>query len=130
MGRYGYRYFQTEDGGANWDFVSGFPSVAVFDMKIVNDQVVIATHGRGVWSATIPQLATYAPAKFISFPEISTGQDIGSGNIIVSYTITNDNISKAKIYIDDVFKSDIIQDFTSGVEYNYEADNLQRAYTR
>jgi len=116
--------FQTEDGGANWDFVSGFPSVAVFDMKIVNDQVVIATHGRGVWSATIPQLATYAPAKFISFPEISTGQDIGSGNIIVSYTITNDNISKAKIYIDDVFKSDIIQDFTSGVEYNYEADNL------
>lgn len=51
--------FQTENGGASWSMIADLPSVAVYDMKVVNDQVVIATYGRGVWSATIAELNTY-----------------------------------------------------------------------
>jgi photosystem II stability/assembly factor-like uncharacterized protein len=51
--------FQTENGGTSWSIISDFPSVAVYDMKVVNDQIVLATYGRGVWSATISELNTY-----------------------------------------------------------------------
>ncbi len=51
--------FETTDGGENWHILAGdFPYVSVFQMQIVDDQVVVATHGRGVWSATIAQIRT------------------------------------------------------------------------
>ncbi len=116
--------FQTEDGGANWTMVSGIPPVAIFDMKIVNDQVVIATHGRGIWSATISELSTYAPAKYLAFPEISTSQNIENDQVILAYKVASDDVSKVKIYIDDVEQEDIIQDFEAGVEYTFETPSL------
>jgi photosystem II stability/assembly factor-like uncharacterized protein len=116
--------FQTENGGANWNLVSDFPPVAIFDMKIVNDQVVIATHGRGVWSATIPELADYAPAKFLAFPEVITGQNIQNDKTIVTYKVPSDDVSKVKLFVDDIEQGDVIQDFVAGVEYTFETESL------
>ncbi len=48
--------FQTLDGGANWEIITSIPAVSIWEMKIVNDQVLMATHGRGIWTATIPEL--------------------------------------------------------------------------
>ncbi len=45
---------QSEDGGESWALLeSNLPSVVIFDMKIQDDQVVLATYGRGIWTATI-----------------------------------------------------------------------------
>ena len=64
--------FETTDGGAKWHFLdSNLPAVAVYQMKIVNDQVVIATHGRGVWSLTMPELAGYEPKPVKLAPVLS-----------------------------------------------------------
>ena len=38
--------FETTNGGLNWSLLNNFIPVAVYDMKIVNDQVVISTYGR------------------------------------------------------------------------------------
>lgn len=116
--------FQTEDGGENWIMLSEFPPVAIFDMKIVNDQVVIATHGRGVWSATIPELADYTPAKFLAFPEVSTSQNIENDKATVSYVVASDDVSKVQIFVDDMQQGEIIQDFKAGVEYTFETSSL------
>ncbi|WP_439132055.1 T9SS type A sorting domain-containing protein [Polaribacter sp.] len=116
--------FQTENGGANWSIISDFPSVATYDMKIVNDQIVIATYGRGIWSATIPELNSFTPAKYLALPEISTGQDIENGNTLITYKIISDDVSKAKIFIDDVEQEEIIQNFVLGTEYTYVANDL------
>ena len=52
--------FVSEDGGATWNLAdNGLPTVSIFDMKIVDDQVVVATYGRGIWSVTLPELANY-----------------------------------------------------------------------
>ncbi len=49
--------FETLDGGASWHYANnGCPAVAIYQMKVVNDQIVLATHGRGIWSVTLPQI--------------------------------------------------------------------------
>ena len=46
------------NGGQSWTLLdTDLPAVAVWDMQIVNDQVVLATYGRGIWTAKIPELA-------------------------------------------------------------------------
>lgn len=44
---------ESQDNGATWTILDDFPNVAVWDMKGVDNQVVIATHGRGIWTAEI-----------------------------------------------------------------------------
>lgn len=44
---------ESQDNGQSWVLIEDFPSVSVWDMKGLDNQVVIATHGRGIWTATI-----------------------------------------------------------------------------
>ncbi|MGB3776304.1 MAG: hypothetical protein WA951_13690, partial [Leeuwenhoekiella sp.] len=62
--------FQTEDGGDSWSLIEGLPAVSVWELKIVNDQVVVATHGRGIWSATIDELSGYEPPAYFAPPVV------------------------------------------------------------
>jgi photosystem II stability/assembly factor-like uncharacterized protein len=42
--------FHSRDGGAHWDRLrADFPTVAVFDLKFVGRDLVVATHGRGLF---------------------------------------------------------------------------------
>jgi photosystem II stability/assembly factor-like uncharacterized protein len=54
---------ESQDNGQNWALLDDFPNVSVWDMKGQDDQVVIATHGRGIWTATIeaPQVSVITP---------------------------------------------------------------------
>ena len=48
---------ESLDGGATWGLASnGFPSVGIWFMNAIEDEIVIGTHGRGIWSTTIPEL--------------------------------------------------------------------------
>lgn len=46
--------FESTDEGASWAFYDKFPSAPVWQMKLVDNQVVVATHGRGVWTGEVP----------------------------------------------------------------------------
>ncbi|WP_282125323.1 T9SS type A sorting domain-containing protein [Marinifilum flexuosum] len=49
--------FESNDDGVSWHMLdSNFPPVSVYDLQIVGNQVVIATHGRGVWSVDLPEI--------------------------------------------------------------------------
>ncbi len=54
---------ESLDDGKTWSILNDFPNVNVWDMKGQDDQVVIATHGRGIWTAKIgsAQLVTTPP---------------------------------------------------------------------
>lgn len=52
---------ESQDNGLTWALLEDFPNASVWDMKGQDDQVVIATHGRGIWTATIN--ATQANVK-------------------------------------------------------------------
>lgn len=64
--------FVSEDAGASWALsTSGLPSVAIFEMKIVDDEVVVATQGRGVWTVALPELATWTPPPVTLAPRLT-----------------------------------------------------------
>jgi hypothetical protein len=44
---------ESLDGGATWAILTSFPAVGVWDMKGQDKEIVIGTHGRGIWSASI-----------------------------------------------------------------------------
>ena len=48
---------ETLNGGDSWALLnSNMPMVNILDMKIQDDQVILATYGRGIWSVTIPEI--------------------------------------------------------------------------
>ena len=71
----------TEDDGASWHIIPEIPNCPVFNLKIVDDQVVISTWGRGIWTATIPELnnislptVTLSPLVTATQPVLSQGR--------------------------------------------------------
>ena len=44
---------ESTDNGESWALMEDFPPVSVWDMKGQDNQVVIATHGRGIWTANL-----------------------------------------------------------------------------
>ena len=55
--------FESTNRGDTWHKVIGdLPNVTIWDMKIKDEgQVVFATHGRGIWTATLDDLKDYEP---------------------------------------------------------------------
>jgi photosystem II stability/assembly factor-like uncharacterized protein len=80
--------FESNDNGLTWHLLNQFPSVGVYQMKIVDNQVVIATYGRGIWTATIPELETYEIAEVIKPPRIlNVYQDLFEPGIVAKVEI-------------------------------------------
>ena len=49
--------FISKDGGMSWEIAdNGLPNVAVWNMKVRGNQVIVATHGRGIWSVELNEL--------------------------------------------------------------------------
>jgi len=45
--------FESLDNGATWHYANnGFPAVSVWQMFIQDNMIVIATHGRGIWTTS------------------------------------------------------------------------------
>ena len=76
---------ETIDGGATWHLAdNGLQAVCIWDMKIVDDQVIVATHGRGIFSVTLPQLSGYQPPVVTLSPIISSVTQSLAGTIDVN----------------------------------------------
>lgn len=57
--------FESLDDGKSWTPLQGFPAVSVWEMKVVDDQVLVATHGRGIYTAQLPNVPSIVMAPFI-----------------------------------------------------------------
>ncbi len=57
--------FESLDDGASWSQLQGLPSASIWDMKVVDDQLVVATHGRGIFTAQLPDLPEFIVNPFI-----------------------------------------------------------------
>jgi photosystem II stability/assembly factor-like uncharacterized protein len=54
---------ESLDNGVSWTLLDEFPNVSVWDMKGQDDQIVIATHGRGIWTAKVASVQNGPVAK-------------------------------------------------------------------
>ena len=47
--------FESRDNGKTWAFAdNGLPPVSIWQMKTRDNEVIVATHGRGIWTTQIP----------------------------------------------------------------------------
>lgn len=117
--------FETTDGGANWNIISDFISVSVYDMKIVNNQVVLATHGRGVWTATLTELNNYTLPAYFTSPGLTVKQkSFESLSSEISYTLPTNQATRVKIFVDGNEVTEITQSFNSNTTYKFDTTNL------
>ncbi len=76
--------FETTNGGQDWHYAdNGLPAVSVWQMRIVKNQIILATHGRGVWSVDLPELNGYGPPDVTLAPIIEKTGQKPSGKIII-----------------------------------------------
>ncbi|UCD37949.1 MAG: T9SS type A sorting domain-containing protein [Fidelibacterota bacterium] len=67
--------FISENGGESWDLAdNGCPQVSIFQLSIVDDQVLVSTYGRGLWTASIPELSGYKPPVVTKVPRVRLSQ--------------------------------------------------------
>ncbi len=81
--------FESGDGGQSWHYAdNGLPPTSIWDMRIVNDEVVLATHGRGIWTVSLPELKGYEP-KVLPFaqPRIEADDYAFGGQVFGKYTL-------------------------------------------
>lgn len=89
--------FESTDNGQSWAFLdSDLGAAAVWEMNVMDDQVVIATHGRGIFTATLP----YAP-EVVVVPEISAAGTMIKGGLGVE-VLFNSPYDTSFIYINGV----------------------------
>ncbi|QXD16905.1 T9SS type A sorting domain-containing protein [Rhodocaloribacter litoris] len=50
--------FVSFDDGATWTFEDSFPAVSIWQMRVVDDEIVLATHGRGIWTVDLAAVPT------------------------------------------------------------------------
>jgi len=91
--------FQSLDNGVSWQILYEFPAVSIWDMKQVDNKIVVGTHGRGIWSVNIPELPEIAVIPRI----VSMGINFKKQLLIntelnsaydSSYVIINDELKK------------------------------------
>ncbi|MCH7497959.1 MAG: T9SS type A sorting domain-containing protein [Candidatus Marinimicrobia bacterium] len=72
--------FISQDGGASWAYAdNGLPQVSIFQLAIVDETVLVATYGRGLWTATLPELAGYSPPTVTLAPRLSQPAQLPNG---------------------------------------------------
>ncbi|MCF6366209.1 MAG: T9SS type A sorting domain-containing protein [Bacteroidales bacterium] len=83
--------FESTDNGVSWHIANnGLPPVSIYDMHISGNQVVVATHGRGIWTVDI--------AEIDNIPFISSFSYIGTGEleVVSDFQVSYDSV---EVYI-------------------------------
>jgi hypothetical protein len=77
---------ESLDGGETWALLNNpdFRAVSVWDMKVKGNKIVIATHGRGIWTAQIEELTNAVPPVVTLSPLLnSIGQSPEEFSMVV-----------------------------------------------
>ena len=114
--------FESTDNGVSWHIANnGLPPVSVYDMHISGNQVVVATHGRGIWTVDIPEIDN---SPYISEFTHVEKYDL---SIETNLKVTYDSV---EVYINGVLDS-TLQSPAEGettIPVDVEADGLYMSY--
>ena len=130
--------FESTDNGSSWHFAdNGLPAVSVWQIFIQDNNVVLATHGRGIWTldlnqVTVPEMTLEKTTGIAIYPNPGNG-DFNfelkndytgrlsvnifsvSGRLIYSEEIDkNDAVLKKKMYLSRISPGQYILSVTFG----------------
>ncbi len=76
--------FISSDGGSSWSIAdNGLPRVGIFQMSIVDEEILLATYGRGIWTVKPPELAGYKPPAATLSPRLKPLAHLPTGLVQV-----------------------------------------------
>ena len=118
--------FESTDAGLNWHILaSDLPYVSIYQMQIVDDQVVLATHGRGIWTVTIPELKKVPVVTNLNY------KGLGVLNLDVEVF---DLCEKLEIYMNGVLHNTFTEGFDANkintLEITAAEDGNQNVYVK
>ncbi|MBR8537198.1 T9SS type A sorting domain-containing protein [Carboxylicivirga sediminis] len=88
--------FESTDKGATWHFAdNGLPAVSIWDMKFVGKQLVVGTHGLGVWTLDFNEIV-----ETIKPPVITSASKSPLGYFDYKVDLYRD-YDKVELYIDE-----------------------------
>ena len=62
--------YESRDHGETWAYAdNGLPAVSVWRIRVVDDEIILATHGRGVWTLPLDQVQTHAEQDGLEIPD-------------------------------------------------------------
>ena len=62
--------FESRDHGKTWAYAdNGLPAVSIWRIRIVDDEIILATHGRGVWTVDLNQVQTSSSPSVAGVPD-------------------------------------------------------------
>ena len=62
--------YESRDHGETWAYAdNGLPAVSVWRIRVVDDEIILATHGRGVWTLPLDQVITHAEQDGLEIPD-------------------------------------------------------------
>lgn len=106
--------FVSYDNGDSWalsDF--GLPSVSIWSLKVVDDQIVVGTHGRGIWTLTNQSLLNHQAL-------VIDGEYLGNKQVELQFKLPV-AYDKIDVIVDEV-KVITLNDLNSELTYNSEVD--------
>ncbi|GJM28883.1 MAG: hypothetical protein DHS20C17_15180 [Cyclobacteriaceae bacterium] len=95
---------ESTDNGVTWSLRDDFVNTSIWEIKAVDDQVVLATHGRGIWSVTLDGLVW--PTELVtSIPEepkedqlqVSNFPNPVSGSTTIRYVLPESTEVKVRV---------------------------------
>lgn len=89
---------ESLDAGTSWSLLDDFPNVSVWDMKGVDNKIVIATHGRGIWTATIDA----SQSELSSIPKLVTMGTSPDEKLAIQITL-EEPVDSLQLYIHSVY---------------------------
>lgn len=95
---------ESNDNGASWHLLqTNMPQASVWEIQHEEDQLVIATHARGVWTYTLPQVPelTYYPEP----TRLEFGLD--GSKIALAYEFPSDYDS-VQVYVEDEYAGTVL----------------------
>lgn len=135
--------FESTDNAVSWHKLSGaIPSTSIWDLKIVDDQVVVGTHGRGIWSMTMSDIPT-----LVKYPEVKDITNKLEGDLSVNVHLKSDldsmvvydNENNRLVAFDGIFEKgdhtlsipkDIAKDLTKIKVYGYGNGLERKSYAK
>lgn len=118
--------FESTDAGSTWHILdANIPATSIWDLKVVDDQVVVGTHGRGIWSVTISELPgqVYLPSIVGIVPSLT-------GELAFSVS-TQSNFDSMHVYVDGALVAEHKEASSIGIVEiltNYIASQSGEAY--
>ncbi|MBN2348844.1 MAG: T9SS type A sorting domain-containing protein [Bacteroidales bacterium] len=128
--------FESLDNGISWHFADyGLPAVSIWQMEIVDHELVVATHGRGIWTLDLSQIYSSVPENTVQtlkvFPNPAKDQ--------VEVLFDNEYVGEINLQLFDIkgrtvlhtrkVKSDYVFRETLEIENLPKGDYILKIYT-